>query len=146
MEPHPTLCTRGPDRRHTSWRTLVGTFRGRRKGSRRGSDLPAQPDYYSPILFAGIVLLLCLSLVDAFATLWWIDQGWATEANPVMAAVLPWGEGAFVAYKLILTSAGVAFLVFCSPFYRINLILAALDLIYLGLTGYHLHIYLTHLL
>ncbi len=146
MKPQPTLRTRGPDRRHPSWRTLVGAFRGRRKGARRASDPPVQPDYYSPILFAGIVLLLCLSLVDAFATLWWVDHGWATEANPVMAAVLPWGAGSFIAYKFFLTSAGVAFLVFCSPFYRINLILACLDLIYLGLSGYHLHIYLTHTL
>jgi len=125
---------------------LVSAFRGRRKGARRRSDPPSQPDFYSPFLFAAIVLLLCLSLVDAFATLWWIDQGWATEANPVMAAVLPWGVGSFIAYKLCLTTAGVAFLVFCSPFYRINLILAFLDLIYLGLAGYHFHIYLTHTL
>jgi len=125
---------------------LVGAFRGRRKGARRATDPSAQPDYYSPILFAGIVLLLCLSLVDAFATLCWVDHGWATEANPVMAAVLPWGTGAFIAYKLILTSAGVAFLVFCSPFYRVNLILALLDLVYLGLAGYHFHIYLAHTL
>lgn len=146
MEPHPILRSRGPDRRHTSWRTLVGAFHGRRKGARRASDPPTYPDYFSPILFAGIVLLLCLSLVDAFATLWWVELGWATEANPVMAAVLPWGVNSFVAYKLCLTAAGVAFLVFCSPFYRINLVLGALDLIYLGLAGYHLHIYLTHAL
>jgi len=124
----------------------VGTFRGRRKGARRVSDPPTQPDFYSPILFAAIVLLLCLSLADAFATLWWVDRGWATEANPVMAAVLPWGIGSFIAYKLCLTTVGVAFLVFCSPFYRINLILALLDLIYLGLAGYHFHIFLTHTL
>jgi len=147
LQPNPPPPRpRGRDRRRTTWRTLVGAFRDRRKGGRRGADPPAYPDYFSPILFAAIVLLLCLSLVDAFATLYWVDQGWATEANPVMAAVLPWGDRAFVGYKLVLTTAGVAFLLYCSPFYRINLILAFLDLLYLGLAGYHFHIYLTHTL
>ena len=134
---------RGRDRRRTTWRTLVYALRGRRKGARRTCDSPAYPDYYGSWLFFSIVLLLGLSLVDAFATLMWVDHGLATEGNPIMAAVLPFGEGVFVLYKFFLTVVGVSFLLYCYPFYRINLILTGLNVVYLVLTAYHLSIYLT---
>jgi hypothetical protein len=133
----------GNDRRRTTWRTFVYAVRGRRKGARREGDSPAYPDHYGSWLFFSIVLLFSLSLVDAFATLLWLDQGVATESNPIMAAVIPFGQEVFVFYKFFLTVAGVSFLLYCYPFYRINLILAGLNVVYLVLAAYHLGIYLT---
>ncbi|MGD2063213.1 MAG: DUF5658 family protein [Nitrospirota bacterium] len=132
---------RGAERRQTTWRTLVYAVRGRRKGARRADDPPAYPDHYGSWLFFSIVLLFILSLGDAFATLAWVDHGVAVEGNPVMAAILPLGEGVFVFYKFLLTVAGVSFLLYCYPFYRINLILAALNVIYLAVAVYHLGIF-----
>ena len=132
---------RGADRRRTTWRTLIYAVRGRRKAARRADDRPAYPDYYGSWLFFSIVLLFILSLGDAFATLAWVDQGVAVEGNPLMAAILPYGREVFVFYKLFLTVAGVSFLLYCYPFYRINLILTALNVIYLALAVYHLGIY-----
>lgn len=134
---------RGADRRRTTWRTLIYAVRGRRKGARRAGDSPVYPDHYGSWLFFSIVLLLALSLIDAFATLLWLDHGVATEGNPIMAAIVPFGQGVFVFYKFLLTVAGVSFLLYCYPFYRINLILAGLNLVYLVLAAYHLGIYLT---
>jgi hypothetical protein len=136
------VTRRGPDRRRTSWRTLVYAMRGRRTTARRGDDPPAYPDHYGSWLFFSIILLLSLSLGDAFATLLWMDQGVAVEGNPLMAAALSLGQGVFVYYKLLLTVAGVSFLLYCYPYYRINLILVFLNLIYLALAGYHLAIFL----
>jgi hypothetical protein len=132
---------RGTDRRRTTWRTLLYAVRGRRKAARRADDPPAYPDHYGSWLFFSIMLLFVLSLGDAFATLAWVDRGVAVEGNPVMAAILPFGQEAFIFYKLVLTVAGVSFLLYCYPFYRINLILVALNLIYLALAVYHLGIY-----
>ncbi|HEX9591861.1 MAG TPA: DUF5658 family protein [bacterium] len=133
---------RGAERRRTTWRTLIYAMRGRRKKARRSDDPPVYPDHYDSWLFFSIVLLFIFSLGDAFATLSWVDHGVAIEGNPVMAVILPLGQEVFVFYKLVLTVAGVSFLLYCYPFYRINLILAALNLIYLALAVYHLQIYL----
>lgn len=54
--------------------------------------------------------LLVLNLADALFTLGWIEAGWATEANPLMAAALAWGPAAFVGTKLLLVSLAVQLL------------------------------------
>lgn len=53
---------------------------------------------------------LIMNLVDAVATLTWIELGWATEANPVMAALLAVSPVAFMAGKLFMVGAGVSVL------------------------------------
>jgi len=58
-------------------------------------------------LFGALAVTLVLNLIDALATLTWIELGYASEANPVMAELLGAGPVAFVGAKLTLVSGGV---------------------------------------
>jgi hypothetical protein len=90
-------------------------FPGRRREIRRSTDQCRLLllDHYSSSLFAIIVLILTLSLTDAFLTLWLVDRG-ATEINPVMAYFLARGPVVFIGAKYLLTSVSVVILVVCS--------------------------------
>jgi len=79
-------------------------FGGRRMSARRDEDKNhfIFVDRYSPWLLMLIVLLIILSLADAFFTLYLIDHG-ATEINPIMAYFLSLGPWAFIFSKYFLT-------------------------------------------
>ncbi len=47
-----------------------------------------------------VFLLFALNIVDAVITIMWVRNGWATEGNYLMAAVLDSGEVTFLAVKL----------------------------------------------
>jgi hypothetical protein len=81
---------------------------GRRRGVRRAEDRRRFIilDRYSPHLFAAIVGILCLSLLDALLTLSLIEHG-ATETNPVMDFFLKQGSLIFTSVKYLLTSLAV---------------------------------------
>ena len=99
----------GGDRRRRRMSDLRWFFRtGRRRGLRRGSDRQGLHfmDYYSPRIFYVLVLVLLLSVADAFLTLWLMDNG-AVELNPVMAYFIAVGDDAFLAVKYLLTSISV---------------------------------------
>jgi hypothetical protein len=83
-------------------------FGGRRRQVRREEDRKSIiiMDSYSQSLFAVIIGILCLSLIDAVMTLHLIGHG-AKEINPIMAYFLDKGTVIFIAAKYILTSAAV---------------------------------------
>lgn len=100
---------RGADRRKSKMpRLRFLLFGGRRRHIRREEDKNsiAVMDSYSEPLFALIIGILCLSLIDAAMTLYLIGQG-AQEINPVMAYFLDKGTGTFIIAKYILTSVAV---------------------------------------
>src|ERR1700761_2268169 len=79
----------GKDRRsRTLLSLLLGSFKRRRHGPRRGADGSiAVTDWHgSPLLAAG-VLILVLCVVDALLTLALLGHG-AYEANPLMDTVV----------------------------------------------------------
>jgi hypothetical protein len=99
----------GVDRRRLtipSLRYLVAS--GRRRGVRRAEDQQriVYLDRYSPRIFAAIVGILCLSLLDALLTLDLIEHG-ATEVNPSMAFFLKQGPLVFTSVKYLITSLSV---------------------------------------
>ena len=81
---------------------------GRRENIRRQEDMRQifHVDRYSSALFAAIMLILLLSVVDALLTLFLIDHG-AVEINPLMAFYLNVGPLAFIVVKYTLTSLSV---------------------------------------
>ena len=89
-------------------------FGGRRENARRAEDKRKIHffDRYNTRLFAAIMLILFLSIVDALLTLYLIDNG-SSELNPVMAYFLKFGPLAFVIAKYMLTSIGVVILLAC---------------------------------
>ena len=113
-EKPPTVTDRrsGDDRRKQQplkWRTLL---RGGRRGTIRRAD-DRQRDFYvdryRESLFAVIVFILFLSVIDAVLTLLLLQHG-AVEINPIMAFYIDVGPYAFLGVKYGLTSLGVVLL------------------------------------
>ena len=100
---------RGEDRRQRRFpplrRLLLG---GRRRAVRRREDQRriVLLDRYSPKLFAAIVGILFLSVMDALLTLYLIEHG-SSELNPVMGYFLQHGPLTFTVVKYLLTSVAV---------------------------------------
>jgi hypothetical protein len=101
----------GRDRRQLGLRSFVqGSLTPRRRDNRRGNEARAVIDWHEPhLLFLSIVILL-LSVTDAFLTLTLLSRG-AHEANPFMALILDRYPALFAAVKMGLTGAGVVVLV-----------------------------------
>ena len=91
------------------WRYLL--FSGKRAKARRKEDRHRTFyfDRYSSILFAAIVAILMLSVLDAMLTLYLIDNG-STELNPVMSYFIEYGPFVFMGAKYFLTCTGVIIL------------------------------------
>ena len=85
---------------------------GRRRRIRRESDRRRVHglDAYPTELFALIIVILGLSVMDGILTLWLIDRG-AIELNPVMAYYLKQGPDVFMATKYLVTAAAVIIVV-----------------------------------
>lgn len=83
-------------------------FGGRRKHIRRENDKQniVIMDSYSQSLFAVIIGILCLSLIDAAMTLYLIGLG-AKELNPIMDYFIQKGHITFIVAKYSITSAAV---------------------------------------
>jgi len=95
----------GGDRRNTSGFNIRSFLSGgRREKIRRREDTGRifYVDHYSSGLFAIIVSILFLCVVDALLTLFLLDHG-AYEVNPVMAYFLEFGPYTFFASKYLLT-------------------------------------------
>jgi hypothetical protein len=102
----------GEDRRihqFPKWRYFL--FSGKRAKARRKEDKHRTFyfDRYSSHLFAAIVAILLLSVLDALLTLYLIDNG-STEVNPVMSYFIEYGPFVFMMVKYFLTCTGVIIL------------------------------------
>ena len=105
----------GKDRRqHRIPKLKYLLFGGKRENARRAADKSKIHffDRYNTRLFAAIMFILFLSILDALLTLYLIDNG-SNELNPVMAYFLKFGPMTFVIAKYMLTSAGVVILLIC---------------------------------
>jgi len=63
-----------------------------------------------PSFEGGLRILVAINLFDALATLYWVEAGLATEANPVMAQALEMGPALFILSKLALVTLAVGLL------------------------------------
>lgn len=102
----------GKDRRTQQFPKLKYLlFSGRRAKVRRKEDAhhTFYFDRYSSSLFAAIVAILLLSVLDALLTLHLIGSG-STELNPIMSYFLEYGPFMFMGAKYFLTCFGVLIL------------------------------------
>ncbi len=84
---------------------------GRRRGFRRaGEERNAYVDRPSGRVAAWAIAIVLLSALDAMLTLAHVRSGGA-EAMPTMRFALGFGEVAFAMSKMLITGAGVVFLV-----------------------------------
>ena len=103
------------DRRNSKHFKIKSLFvYGQRKTIRRQGDRYKiyYLDRYSPTLFACIVSILLLSVIDALLTLYLVDHG-AVELNPLMAYYLNSDPLVFMSIKYLLTSSSVFILLLC---------------------------------
>ena len=101
----------GADRRHTSLGTFLrGGVTPRRRYGRRAGEHHLPIDWHEPYLLFVSLMIVLLSVADAFLTLTLIMNG-ASEANPFMAMVLLDFPELFAAVKMGFTGAGVLVLV-----------------------------------
>jgi hypothetical protein len=101
----------GPDRRRLTLRSfLKGGITPRRRGGRRANEQHLPIDWHEPYLLFLALMILLLSVADAFLTITLI-MGGAQEANPLLAFVLLEHPEYFAALKMGLTGSGVLVLV-----------------------------------
>lgn len=102
----------GKDRRtHRFPKLRYLLLSGKRAKARRQEDSHRTFyfDRYSSNIFAAIVAILLLSVLDALLTLYLIENG-STELNPVMSYFLRYGPFVFMGAKYFFTCAGVVIL------------------------------------
>jgi hypothetical protein len=80
-----------------------------------------------------------MNALDAVFTSWWVEAGWASEANPVMARVLEQGLGTFIFVKLAVAMAAALFLKRHGHRALAQVGVAAAVVVYAGVVFIHLH-------
>lgn len=124
------------ERREFTWRTVFfGFTRSRRHSPRRGKDSGVIfLDWHHPWLFFLAVGTMLLSCVDAFMTLWLLENG-MVEANPIMAAVMGRSTATFAATKMLMTGIGILAIVYLAKARFLNRVRCGLILT-AAFTGY----------
>lgn len=132
---------RGPDRRRTTLRSFIqGGFTPRRRGGRRAGEQHLPVDWHEPYLLFLSLMILLLSVADAFLTLTLLTVG-ATEANPFMAFILNDHPHLFAVVKMGFTGVGVLVLVAVARarlfrIMRVGMVLQGLFVAYVALIIY----------
>jgi len=108
----PQFERRTNDRRRSVFRALWhGNFARRRHAPRRGAERHAAvTDWFHPQWLAAGIIVLLLSVADAFLTLTLINHG-ASEVNPFMDPLVRGSGHSFAYWKIGLTATGVVFLI-----------------------------------
>jgi hypothetical protein len=132
---------RAPDRRRlTLGSFLKGGVTPRRRGGRRAGEQHLPIDWHEPYLLFLAMMILLLSVADAFLTITLI-MGGAQEANPLLAFVLHQHPDFFAALKMGLTGSGVLVLVAVARarlfrIMRVGLVLQGVFVGYVALIAY----------
>lgn len=124
----------GVDRRRlTLGSFLRGGLTPRRRDGRRAGEHHLPIDWHEPYLLFLSMMILLLSVADAFLTITLI-MGGAQEANPLLAFVLRDHPELFAAVKMTLTGTGVLVLVAMarSQFFRIVRVGSVLQALFVG--------------
>ena len=124
----------------TVWTLLKGGFAPRRRGGRRAGEEDLPVDFHEPYLLFLSVVMLVLSVLDAFLTVTLMTDG-AVETNPLLAFVLNEHPRLFAVVKMALNGFGVVLLVAVARMrffrvVRVSVFLQCLVLAYLALVTY----------
>ena len=124
----------GVDRRRLTFGSFVrGGVTPRRRDGRRAGEHHWPIDWHEPYLLFLSLMILLLSVADAFLTITLI-MGGAQEANPLLAFVLRDHPELFAIVKMTLTGTGVLVLVAMarSRFFRIMRVGSVLQALFVG--------------
>lgn len=84
------------------------------------------------------ILLFTLNFFDAVLTIFWVRNGFATEGNQLMAALLDMGDTPFLAVKIAVGTLAAFVLWWWGDFRIARYGLTLALMIYIGLMGIHL--------
>ncbi len=117
------------------------TFFGKRRRNQRLTDLQSNyyVDLYSAWSLAILLLIVVLSLLDAFFTFHYISLG-GKELNPIMDVLLDYGARAFFPFKFLLTGMGIFILCIHKNFSFVRVMTSFILVVYILLTFYHVSI------
>ena len=129
-------------KRPTPFLSRQTIFGGLRRTVRREGDRKKYifVDNYGLWLFITLLLLLILSVCDAYLTLILVKALNATETNPTMAFYLEHGSMIFFLVKFLFTSVGVFIFCVFNNFVVTRVSLAMAIIIYVGVVYYELSI------
>lgn len=88
------------------------------------------------VSFSAITLFL-LNLFDAVLTVYWVRNGFATEANHIMATLLDWGNLPFLAVKIAIGAVTAFVLWYGKNFKLARYGLTASLFVYCGIMAVH---------
>lgn len=131
----------GIDRRKLTLRSFLrGGLTPRRRNGRRAGEQHLPIDWHEPYLLFLSLMILLLSVADAFLTITLIMAG-ATEANPFLAFILRDHPELFAVVKMGLTGGGVLVLVAVARsrvfrVLRVGSVLQGLFVAYVALIAY----------
>ena len=119
---------------------LKGGITPRRRGGRRADEQHLPIDWHEPYLLFLSMMILLLSVADAFLTLTLIMSG-AQEANPLLAFILRDHPDLFAVIKMALTGGGVLVLVAVARsrlfrVMRVGVVLQGVFVAYVALIAY----------
>ncbi len=128
-----------PDRRRrpTPMISRYALFGGRRRAPRRLAEAEgAYVDRHGVGVGVLVLAVLALNVFDGFFTLYYMSFG-GQEANPVVDALIEWGQRPFLFIKCVGTGLALAFLVLHKNYRlgRVGLVCALL--LYSGILAYH---------
>jgi len=83
-------------------------------------------------------VLIILNLIDACATIGWVESELAYEANPLMAHLLSISPSLFLFYKILLVNLGIALLWIYRERAFARLVTIPVVAIYVAIDVYHL--------
>lgn len=119
--------------------TLFSVMGRRWQSGRRNVDKPGYVDLYHPLLFFILIMIIVLSLADAYLTLDALSAG-CREVNPIMNAAIDLGKQSFVFIKTLVTGLGIALLCMHKAYPRVRWIILIVLMGYVALIGYHVHL------
>lgn len=137
-----------PDRRKRSTPFISRyTFWGRRRQARRSDE---SQNYYvdriHPSMRKFLWGILCLAIIDGFATLYGVYYLGVSEANPLMASALNISAVWFLVIKYGVTVVALVILLLHQFFRYVRFILSILFAVYAAIVIYHALIFASHLL
>lgn len=112
---------------------------GSRQSIRRSTDQKTQlhVDRYGHYLFLSLLLIILLSVFDAYFTIFHVDKG-AREINPFMNYLIGYDCVYFFALKYILTTLGLLILCIYKNLFMVRTLILFVFLVYLGVFAHHL--------
>jgi len=120
-------------------------FSGRRRSVRRRADRKTYlyVDLYSPHLLLSLLIIILLSVFDAYFTIFHVEDG-AREINPFMSFLIGYGNIYFFTIKYVLTALGLFILCIYKNSIIARILILIVFFLYLGVFVNHVYLILVN--